>query len=77
MTIGIIYHLFYILVTIILALKIRRLRQDLVTLKGLFEHNLQITESLVEERQNLKTSIVESQNHIKNLYSLNKTFEDC
>ena len=76
MTIGIIYHLFYILVTIVLALEIRQLRQDLFTLKGLFEHNLQITESLVDERQDLKTSIVESQKHIKNLYSLNKTFED-
>ena len=76
MTIGIIYHLFYILVTIILALKIRRLRQDLVTLKGLFEHNLQITESLVDKRQDLKTSIIKSQNHIKNLYSLNKEVED-
>ena len=76
MTIGIIYHLFYILITIILALEICRLRQDLFTLRGLFERNLQITESLVKERQDLKTSIIESQNHIKNLYSLNKTSED-
>ena len=76
MTIGVSYHLFYILITIVLALEIRRLRQDLFTLKGLFERNLRITESLVDERQDLKISIVESQNHIKNLYSLNKTFED-
>ena len=77
MTIGIIYHLFYILVTIVLALEIRRLRQDLFTLKGLFERNLQITKSLVDERQDLKTSIVKSQNHIKNLYSFKREVEDC
>ena len=76
MTIGVIYHLFYILVTIVLALEIRRLRQDLFTLRGLFERNLQITESLVDERQELKTSIVESQNHIKNLYSFKGEVED-
>ena len=76
MTIGIIYHSFYILITIVLALGIRRLRQDLFTLKGLFERNLQITESLVDERQELKTSIVESQNHIKNLYSFKGEVED-
>ena len=75
MTIGIIYHLFYILITIVLALEIRQLKQDLFTLRGLFERNLQITESLIDERQDLKTSIIESQNHVKNLYSLNKTFE--
>ena len=76
MTIGLIYHLFYILVTIVLALGIQRLRQDLFTLKGLFERDLQITEPLVDERQDLKTSIVESQNHIKNLYSLKEEVED-
>ena len=76
MTSGFIYHLFYILVTIVLALEIRRLRQDLFTLRGLVERNLQITESLVDERQELKTSIVESQNHIKNLYSFKGEVED-
>ena len=76
MTIGIIYHLFYILVIIVLALEIRRLKQDLFTLKGLFERNLQITESLVNKRWDLKTSIVESHNHIKNLYLLEKRLED-
>ena len=76
MTIGIIYHLFNILITIILALEICRLRQDLFTLKGLFERNLQITKSLVDERQDLKTSIVKSQNHIKNLYSFKGEVED-
>ena len=76
MTIGFVYHLFYILVTIVLALEIRRLRQDLFTLRGLFERNLQITESLVDERQDWKTSIVESQNHIKNLYSFKEEVED-
>ena len=76
MTIGIIYHLFYILITIVLALEIRQLKQDLFTLRGLFERNLQITESLVDERQELKTSIVESQNHIKNLYSFKEEVED-
>ena len=76
MTIGLTYHLFYILVTIVLALEIRRLRQDLFTLKGLLERDLQITESLVDERQDLKTSIVESQNHINNLDSLKEKVED-
>ena len=76
MTIGIIYHLFYILVTIVLALKIHRLRQDLFTLRGLFERNLQISESLVDERRDSKTSIVKSQNHIKNLYSFKGEVED-
>ena len=76
MTIGIIYRLFYILITIVLALKIRRLRQDLFTLRGLFERNLQISESLVDEWRDLKTSIVESQNHIKNLYSFKGEVED-
>ena len=76
MTIGTIYHLFYILILIVLALEIRRLKQDLFTLRGLFERNLQITESLVDERQDLKTSIVESQDHIKNLHSLKKKVED-
>ena len=76
MTIATIYHLFYILITIVLALEIRRLKQDLFTLRGLFERNLQITESLVDERQELKTSIVESQNHIKNLYSFKGEVED-
>ena len=76
MTIGPIYHLFYILVTIVIALEICQLRQDLFTLKGLFERNLQITEPLVDERQDLKTSIVESQNHIKNLYLFKEEVED-
>ena len=76
MTIEIIYHLFYVLVTIVLTLEIHRLRQDLFTLRGLFERNIQITESLVDERQELKTSIVESQNHIKNLYSFKGEVED-
>ena len=76
MTIGFIYHLFYNFVTIILALEIRRLRQDLFTLKGLFERNLQITESLVDKGQDQKTSIVESQNRIKNLYSFKGEVED-
>ena len=76
MTIATIYHLFYILVTIVLALEIRRLKQDLFTLRGLFERNLQITESLVDKGQDQKTSIVESQNHIKNLDLLKKEVED-
>ena len=76
MTIGSLYHLFYILVIIILALEIRRLRQDIFTLRGLFERNLQISESLVDEWRDLKTSIVESQNHIKNLYSFKGEVED-
>ena len=69
-------HLFYILVTIVLTLEIRRLRQHLFTLRGLFERNLQITESLVDKRQELKTSIVESQHHIKSLYSFRGEVED-
>ena len=76
MTIATIYHLFYILILIVLALEIRRLKQDLFTLRGLFERSLQITESLVDERQELKTSIVEFQNHIKNLYSFKGEVED-
>ena len=76
MTIATIYHLFYILITIVLALEIRRLKQNLFTLRGLFERNLQITESLVDERQELKASIVESQNHIKDLYSFKGEVED-
>ena len=60
MTIGSLYHLFYILVTIILALEIRQLRQDLFTLKRLFERNLRITESLVDKSKGFE-DYIESQ----------------
>ena len=60
MTIGPIYHLFYILVTIVIALEICQLRQDLFTLRGLFERNLQITESLVDKSKGFE-DYIESQ----------------
>ena len=60
MTIGTIYHLFYILITIVLALEIRRLKQDLFTLRGLFERNLRITESLVDKSKEFE-DYIESQ----------------
>ena len=59
-TIATIYHLFYILITIVLALEIRRLKQDLFTLRGLFERNLRITESLVDKSKGFE-DYIESQ----------------
>ena len=60
MTIGVIYHLLYILITIVLALEILRLKQDLFTLRGLFERNLRITESLVDKSKGFE-DYIESQ----------------
>ena len=60
MTIGSLCHLFYILVTIVLAIEIRRLRQDFSTLKRLFERNLRITESLVDKSKGFE-DYIESQ----------------